>query len=152
RRASMPAADNDVGPDALQRDLADARAGSGAALNRLWTACRTYLLRIANDEMDSDLQSRKAPSDVVHESLLEADDDFGSFRGSNELRLLGWLRTILRRNIIDASRAPHREQLLAGSDADALHKNLPDDTPSPSEHVSTAEDAATVRQALERLP
>ena len=58
--------------------------------------CRGYLLRIAGDDLDPRLQAKGGASDIVQETFLEAQRDFGEFTGDSEPELLAWLRHRLR--------------------------------------------------------
>ena len=90
-------------PEAIEAEvdrwLRAARVGSSEALGRLLESCRQYLLLVANQECDSDLQAKFGPSDLVQESLLEAQRDFGQFHGRTEGDVLAWLRRILLNNV-----------------------------------------------------
>jgi RNA polymerase sigma-70 factor (ECF subfamily) len=59
-------------------------------------ACRRYLLRIAQHELDPKLQAKGGASDLVQETFLEAQRDFPRFHGNTEAELLAWLRQLLR--------------------------------------------------------
>src|SRR5262249_49490145 len=79
--------------------LAAARAGSGDALGEALEACRPYLLRVANQELDQDLRAKGGASDLVQETFLEAQRDFPRFQGSSDAELRAWLRHILLHNL-----------------------------------------------------
>ena len=81
--------------------LAEARAGSTHALGRLMEAFRPYLLQIANAELDTDLQGKEAPSDLVQLSFMEAAQGFVRFTGQGPDDFRAWLRQILNNNIND---------------------------------------------------
>lgn len=85
--------------------LQSARAGSMSALGQLLESFRTYLLLIAEDELESGLGHRVSPSDIVQESCLEAQRDFCLFEGSSENEFRGWLRRLTLNNIRNAERA-----------------------------------------------
>src|SRR5262249_28239413 len=89
--------------DALARELSNwlksARSGSTNGLGQVLESCRQYLLLVANKELDPDLRAKVGPSDVVQDSILEAQRDFGRFHGTTEADVLAWLRRILLNNI-----------------------------------------------------
>lgn len=150
-------------PDAPQdfaRQLLAARSGSPDALAWLLENCRPYLLRVANEELDADLRSKLGASDLVQQSVIEAQRDFASFRGATDENLLAWLRRILRHNLDDARRhyreAARRqlssEQPLGDRDGAALHEGLIADVTPPLEGAIAREQALALEQALGRLP
>jgi hypothetical protein len=63
--------------DDLGNWLAEARAGSREALGRVFEECRPYLLRIAQPQLDPDLQAKGGASATEAYSLLELDNAHG---------------------------------------------------------------------------
>jgi RNA polymerase sigma-70 factor, ECF subfamily len=59
--------------------LPAARAGSREALGQALEICRGYLLRVANQGLDAELRAKGGASDLVQETFLEAQRDFGRF-------------------------------------------------------------------------
>src|SRR5262249_58319869 len=94
--------------DYTVQQLDEARAGSRAALGRVLEACRGYLMMIARQELDRDLQAKGSASDLVQETFLEAQRDFDRFSGTTEEELLAWLRRLLLNNIANFTR-PYRD-------------------------------------------
>lgn len=88
----------------VERGIEAARKGSAPALGRVLEICRNYLLLTANQELESEIQAKVAPSDVVQKTFLEACRDFEQFRGNTEAELLGWLGSILRHNLANVRR------------------------------------------------
>jgi RNA polymerase sigma-70 factor, ECF subfamily len=145
----------------VARWLAAARAGSKEALGQLFEACRGYLLLIARQELDADLQAKGSASDLLQETFLEAQRDFAAFRGQSEEALLGWLRQLLLNNVHDfrrryqtaGKRQTVREMSLdAAGAAGQLRVLSSADSSSPSAKAMRSEKAASVREALARLP
>jgi RNA polymerase sigma-70 factor (ECF subfamily) len=134
-----------------------ARSGSREALGRMLDACRAYLLLVARQELGADLQSKGSASDLVQETFLEAQRDFGRFHGGTEEELLAWLRQILLNNLANfarryrdaAKRCVYREVSLEGG-GPLPARPAPD--ASPGEQAVEAERAATLRRAVECLP
>jgi RNA polymerase sigma-70 factor, ECF subfamily len=85
--------------------MTSARSGSLSSLGQLLETFRTYLLLIADDELESGLRHRVSPSDIVQESCLEAQRDFSLFQGTTEDEFRGWLRKLTLNNIRNAERA-----------------------------------------------
>src|SRR5262249_23830623 len=141
--------------------LPGARAGSREALGQALEACRRYLLRIAQQELDPDLRAKGGASDLVQLTFLEAQRDFARFHGETESELRAWLRRLLLDNLANftrryrdpAKRQARREvRLDADSSADSPAGALYATTPSPSAEALAQERAETLRRALERLP
>jgi RNA polymerase sigma-70 factor, ECF subfamily len=112
---------------------------------------------VAADRLDPALRAKANPSDLVHETLLEAYRDFAAFRGQSEAEWLGWLRRLLVHNLANferrylgtAMRRVQREVSLAGPGAaDAV----PAPGPSPSSVLIAGERDRAVESHLQRLP
>jgi RNA polymerase sigma-70 factor (ECF subfamily) len=84
--------------------LSSARNGSQDALGEALESCRAYLLLVANQELDSGLQAKGGPSDLVQETFLEAQRDFDGFAGCSADELRAWLRKILLHNLANFAR------------------------------------------------
>jgi DNA-directed RNA polymerase specialized sigma24 family protein len=78
-----------------------ARNGDQEALGRLLEDYRDYLRLLARSRVGRDLRVRLDPSDLVQETLLEAQRDFRQFLGASDAELGVWLRRILVRNLAD---------------------------------------------------
>lgn len=141
--------------------LHGARLGSPAALGRLLDECRQYLLIVAERELEGDLRAKAGASDLVQESLLEAQQAFDRFQGTTQEALLAWTRKILLRNVADFRRRyrqterrhVRREVSLAhtASLQDVSARLAAADT-SPSGQAIRKENVESVRQAIGRLP
>jgi RNA polymerase sigma-70 factor (ECF subfamily) len=145
-------------PNGLARRLEEARSGSREALGELFNTCRNYLLLVANQESDTALWAKQSPSDLVQETLIEAQRRFGTFRGQSEAELLSWLTQILLTRIVDVSRrykvavkrniareVPLDSQPLDGHTAPHRIAN------SPAQRAIAEEESQQVNQALGRL-
>lgn len=144
-------------PDAFRSWLHAARGGSQTDLGRALEACRGYLLMIAESELGSTLRPKAGASDLVQESLLDAQRGFGRFAGATRDDFYAWVGQILRNNLADLARryrgagcrAVTRERPLAAAPSA--------DTPlvaadSPSDVLTRAEDEDRLRAAIARLP
>jgi RNA polymerase sigma-70 factor (ECF subfamily) len=147
-------------PNAAQW-LGAARAGSREALGQVLEACRHYLLAVAGEELDPHLQAKGGASDLVQQTFLEAQRDFGRFQGGTEAELLAWLRRLLQNNIADftrryratAKRRAGREVALeVDTPSGAPGPSLAVDTPTPSGQLIARERTEELREALGRLP
>lgn len=137
--------------------LASARAGSQLDLGKALDACRTYLLLIAEAELGSTLRPKAGASDLVQESLLDAQQGFQHFQGATSEEFYLWISSILRNNLLDLARryrstgrrAIDREQSMPSQE----HGNLSlSSGPSPSTMVTKAEDSARLHSAIAQLP
>lgn len=142
--------------DEFSRFVVGARS-SPEDLGKLLEYCRNYLLKIANQEVDSSLRVKASASDLVQETFLKAAREFDNFRGNTEAELLAWLRQILKHNLQNLSRSfgetvkrevareirfqlGIREEYLVSND------------PSPSSQVERNDRAQILAVALSRLP
>ncbi len=84
--------------------LANARQGDDEALGELWQQLRHYLLLTADRGLGRGLRAKLGASDIVQQSLLEAQRDFAGFTGDSEDELRAWLVKLVKHNLIDAGR------------------------------------------------
>jgi RNA polymerase sigma-70 factor, ECF subfamily len=150
-----------VAPQDVKWWLAAAHAGSTEALGQALESCRDYLLLIAHQDLDLDLQAKGSPSDVVQETALEAVRDFAHFRGDEEAELRAWLRRLLLNNIADFKRryrgtdkrqAARERPLEPDNSSGRPQREAAAPISSPSERAQEHEQADAVRRALARLP
>jgi RNA polymerase sigma-70 factor, ECF subfamily len=141
--------------------LPAARSGSREALGQALEACRVYLQVVAERELNDDLRAKGGASDLVQQTFLEAQQDFGRFHGNTEDALLAWLRKLLLNNLSNfrrhyqgtAKRRINREIGLEKDDSAQQAASEPAaDIPTPSRQMIAAEDDEELRQAIERLP
>jgi RNA polymerase sigma-70 factor (ECF subfamily) len=143
----------------LEDWIRSARDGSAEALGRLLEECRPYLLLVASQELPPGLRAKAGASDLVQDTLLQAQGHFDRFRDNGETQLLAWLRRIL------LHRAANLRRRYCGTDKRQLAREVrltdnsaagaPDvaaSDPSPSSLVAAQEEDLVLRRALERLP
>src|SRR5690349_20233780 len=87
--------------DSVAKLLALARQG-GEPLGALLQMYRNYLTILATTQISPMLRRRMAPSDLVQETMLAAQESFRHFQRGSERELLGWLRQILINSLHDA--------------------------------------------------
>jgi RNA polymerase sigma-70 factor (ECF subfamily) len=141
------------------RWLPAARAGSREALGELLAAAQQYLLAIARQELDPDLQAKNSPSDLVQETFVEAQQAFGHFHGDTEAELLAWLRQLLLHRVgklrrqyrTTQKRQVAREVALGDGSADGPAGELVADLLSPSGLAMEHEQDEALQAALGRL-
>jgi RNA polymerase sigma-70 factor (ECF subfamily) len=121
---------------------------------------REYLRLLARLQLDPRLRAQLDPSDVVQQTLLRAHERFDQFRGNTDLELRAWLRAILARSLLDATRkfgrqrsgqARSLESALEQSSA-RLEALLACDESSPSHGAARAEQLSELSLALAGLP
>jgi RNA polymerase sigma-70 factor (ECF subfamily) len=123
---------------------------------------RAYLRLLARMHLDRRLQGKLDPSDVVQQTLLQAHQAQGQFRGQTDAELAAWLRQILARNLAHAVRDLGRAKrdvgrersLEAALDASSarLEAWLAAEQSSPSQQAQRNELVARLAQAMESLP
>lgn len=93
-------------PEASQTHelLAEARAGDGAAINRLLERHRDALRRMVDLRMDPALARRVDASDIVQDVMVEANRRLEDYLQNPAMPFHLWLRHMARDRIIDAHR------------------------------------------------
>jgi RNA polymerase sigma-70 factor (ECF subfamily) len=141
--------------------LAAAQAGSREALGQVLETFRGYLLLVADRELDPDLRAKGGASDLVQDTFLEAQRDFGQFRGASVDELRAWLRRLLLNNVANFTRQYRRRAkrdvsreipLEAGGSSHERGAGLAANMVSPSGEALAQEQAEALARALERLP
>ena len=135
-----------------------ARAGDSEALGQILERYRDYLRYLARARVGHELRVRLDPSDLVQETLLEAQRDFRQFLGGSERELAVWLRRILARNLADQLKYHQSQKRDVGREQplDALieqaHEALAAPLSTPSGQAARREQAVMMAAALARLP
>jgi RNA polymerase sigma-70 factor (ECF subfamily) len=143
----------------IDESIEAARRGSLEAFGALIETCRGYLLSIANQELPPDLQRKLGASDLVQETVCEAQQCFHQFSGLRREEFLAWVRTILLHNLSNTRRAFReaskreiaREMSLDGSDP-GIKRALVTREPPPAEATLAKEQLEMVQAAIRRLP
>ncbi|MEZ6135015.1 MAG: sigma-70 family RNA polymerase sigma factor [Pirellulaceae bacterium] len=140
----------------LMQLIALARGGDRDALGVLIDRYRNYLLLIANEEMDATLQGKLGASDVVQQSMLQAQQKFTQFRGASEQEWQGWLRKILQNGVRKAQRSyatgkRNRKIEISLQQESAIRRGLMDANLTPASDAINREKSARVHEALNRL-
>jgi len=147
----------------VSRLIEAARAGRSEALERLLALYRNYLGVLARSRMDPALGAKAGASDVVQETLLQAYEHFGQFRGTTEAELVGWLRRILARSVAmlvrkyrgTAARNIARERAMDGwldHSSRGFGRLLAASTTTPSQAMEARERSVLLADAMARLP
>jgi RNA polymerase sigma-70 factor, ECF subfamily len=123
---------------------------------------RSYLTMLARAQFDGRLHGKLDPSDIVQQTMTEAYEHCGQFRGQSQAELAGWLRQVLVRNLVDAQRrfgAAKRDVARERSLDAAVNQSsirlgtlLSAGQSSPSQKAMQHEQAVELARALEQLP
>lgn len=146
-------------PDAVEW-LTAAQAGSREALGQALESCRGYLLLIAQQELDPELQAKGGASDLVQQTFLEAQRDFGTFQGNTQEALLAWTRRLLLNNLANFRRDLRRSKrkvsrevsLPTGTSSGRGDGGLRAGISTPSAMAMREEETQALERALARLP
>ncbi|MGI9516330.1 MAG: sigma-70 family RNA polymerase sigma factor [Pirellulaceae bacterium] len=137
--------------------IARARRGDQDAIGELMSEYRNYLLLIANAEFDPGLQGKLAPSDLVQQSLLAAQQNLAGFRGETVAEFRSWLRKILKNDLRDAQRkfrGSQRREIGREKNIDDQQQqgsDLPDRFHTPRTDALMREQARVVQLAIAEL-
>src|SRR5262249_29330292 len=141
-----------------------AAGGDGEAREVLLDRHRERLRQMIALRLDRRLAARVDPSDIVQESLADADRDLSDYLRSGQMPFYAWLRRFAwdrlveahRRHVTAERRSIDREQPwslpVAPPSAIALADRLVASATSPSRHLLRDEARLQVRAALEQLP
>lgn len=140
--------------------VAAAREGDREALGHVLGRLGAYLRRRADEELDTQLQVKVSPSDIVQETLLEAHRDFAQFRGTTRGELVAWVQEILNHRVQTAGRHYRgtgkrnlaRETDLGFREGFCSHvAELAVTNSTPSGHAVAAEECMQLGAALSQL-
>lgn len=134
----------------LRHALESARLGSADIVGQILEKYRPYLLLVAKARFDDELHGKAGVSDIVQETLIEANRGIEEFEFRSRRGLRGWLRRILLHNLADF-RKRFRGTARRTVSGD-ISPRLADPGPSPSAELVVREELDRVRRALERLP
>jgi RNA polymerase sigma-70 factor (ECF subfamily) len=147
----------------VEQRLRAARDGSPDALGEILQAYRSYLLKIAREEIHRTLQPKGSASDIVQETFLEAVRGFSHFHGESASELRAWLRCVLLRRAAKHCRRFRKtskrqldhecslEPFLSSASSACDDAALLGVHSTPSQHVAAAEEFHLLNQALEHL-
>lgn len=150
-----PSTEGDV--DQATALIQRARGGEKQALNELIETWRTYLLFVANAELDAELKPKLGASDLVQSACVDIHKHFHEFRGDTVAEWKAWLRQLLLRDVQDVRRRfreagkrdLNREQQFA--DGEGFQFDPAGEDLSPSASLIAWEETEALREALARL-
>ncbi len=117
-------------------------------------ALRGYLLHLAEQHLDGNLQAKAGASDLVQAALLAAHAHRDQYHGRSEAHLKGWLRRILLNVIRKFRRHWRRQERDACREvriADHPGLQLPDGKDTPSTHARRKEQQGRLAGAVALL-
>lgn len=79
--------------------------GSKDELGLLIEEFRPYLLTVASAEFPQEVHGKLGASDIVQETILKGIEEYGQFRGTTREEFAGWLRAILRHQLVNVRRS-----------------------------------------------
>lgn len=151
--------------DRTDEQLLEAAAqGDRTAIDRLFSRHRSRLRKMIAVRMDSDLQARIDPSDVVQETFAEAGRRLAESSEPLRMPFYPWLRQLAWNRMVDASRRHVEAEQRSLRREQPLHAALPDQSAaqlaeqlmasgtSPSGKLRRKELQRRVRSALAELP
>ncbi|MCB9832179.1 MAG: sigma-70 family RNA polymerase sigma factor [Planctomycetes bacterium] len=136
--------DENVQQEILER----ARAGQREALEAVFADCLDFVRDKVRQLAPN--QARDRHSDLVQSAILQAINDFKSFRGSSRLSFLAWLGTVVRNTMLRKKRywgAGKRAAATSDSDVNLLSAT----TRTPSNEAIRVEYLVTLASALQTL-
>ena len=142
--------------------ISHAQRGDGDARGRLFDLYRNYIGILARLQIDRRLRGRIAPSDLVQDTVIEAERNFAGFRGRSEGELIVWLRNVLSTQVARLyrhhsaqQRDYHFEQQLnieMDESSQMLQRAFDMKQWSPSHAATHREEVVLLADALEQLP
>lgn len=148
-------------PSDLKQRLIAAKAGDASAIGHVLEHYRDYLRLLARNALDRRVQARVDPSDVVQQTMLEAQQGIDGFRGERSGEMAAWLRQILIHNLHQTydehlkaqKRSARREQSVVDP-ADGRQRLdwLDGELTTPSQAAIREERAVQLAHAVESLP
>jgi RNA polymerase sigma-70 factor (ECF subfamily) len=134
-----------------------AHRGDDAALGEICERLRDYLLLTAGQGLGSELRPKVGASDIVQQSLLEAQQGFHRFSGASRDDLRAWLLKILEHNLIDSARRYRRTQQRDYSrevsiDEGDKQREIPGPQKTGSSEYCRRETGEQLLRAIEELP
>lgn len=149
-------------PDSAEfrRVLAEARAGSIAAIGTLLEWRRVLLEWHIAAHLPRALQSKVAVSDIFQDVAIEVRRDFRSFLGGSEGEFFNWLKSIVTHTLHDTirhydgtqKRDTHREKHLGDGSGSTADEDLLEEVWSPDMSAMRREEIAILAAMIRTLP
>lgn len=127
-------------------------------MGELFDGCRRYITLIANHVLNPALRPKVGASDLVQETFLEAQRDFGKFRGHTRGELFAWLTRILKNRSLKSARryrGTDKRDIRRERNVDLNRSHRIDaaacDMQTPSGVLMAADEERMLTEALSRL-
>jgi RNA polymerase sigma-70 factor (subfamily 1) len=146
----VPHAEPPADESPFLRLIASARSGDREAMGQLLAEFRNYLLLVANERLQENMQAKIGPSDIVQQSMMVAWEKLHQFRGESESEFRNWLRKIVINDIRDTNRyfqQAKRRHVHRESSLDDSRRGRPE----PSDPLLTPGTDALLREQAEML-
>lgn len=145
-----PTEDDDLDPKTLEI-LSRARQGDRTCVNVLYRRYGSQLRERIRRMMGTKAREVIESVDLLQELFLEVIRDLDRFEIRSEKAFLRWATVIARNNIRDRLRR-RRESLMEDTQVSGPSWSENHEEATPSQRVSSLEEADGVRRAIERLP
>lgn len=135
-----------------------AKAGDDRAINDVLAASRSYLNVLAAARTEPWMRAKFDPSDVVQQTLVDANGALGRFDGESEGQWKAYLKQMLLNNLQDAIRQYRVAERRNVDRERDLHFNdgglrpLANQDPTPSRTAADAERDFELAAAIDSLP
>jgi RNA polymerase sigma-70 factor (subfamily 1) len=142
-----------VQPDGTTGLIRDAKAGSPAAIERLYERHAPRLLAFIRLRLGRTLRAHLESRDILQAALLRSFERLPQLEGSGEGELMAWLMRIAENEIRDRADYYQRQRRDAAREVplDEAHAAIAAGIRSMSSRIVLDEEAARLERAIERL-
>ena len=127
-----------------------AKSGDDAAISKIVSKYQSYLLFIANSQLEPSLARRTSPSDVVQDTVAQLPRKISGFAGESEAELKAWLRASICNSVKNARRY-HPQQKRSVVNETNLESRMLEDSCTPSRELQSKERHWAVESGLKKL-
>lgn len=127
-----------------------ARSGDSAAISKIVGKYQSYLLFVANDQLEPSLAKRISAEDIVQDTVAQLAQKIGSFTGETEPELRAWLRASLCNTLKNIRRYHLQQKRSIAREGKMPSSNLLDSL-TPSKDLQSRERLAAIENGLKQL-
>ena len=128
-----------------------AKSGDEAAISKIVDKFHSYLLFVANNQLDPALAGRASPSDVVQDTVVQLPQKIRDFNGNSELELKAWLRAALCNTVKNTRRYHLQQKRSVAREVKLPSSKFKDDALTPSKELQSRERLSEVENGLKKL-